>query len=257
MIGMEPTPQQYVDNMVSVFETIKPKLRDDGTVWLNLGDTYRKGKQLMLMPSRVALALQDSGWILRSEIIWHKPGPMPESVRDRPTSAHEKVFLLSKKKRYHYDQDAVRTPIPIEDQEKYVKRLARSMKGEFERSKFGGDYSILAEVRRINPALERDVETLKETVEKGANLRNVWSINTQQNKESHYALMPDKLAEPCVKAGCPQDGTVLDPFAGVGTTGLVADRLQRNSVLCEINPEYCDLMRNRLVRDAPLFAEVI
>ena len=312
-LGLEASPDEWIAEMVAVFREVRRVLRSDGTLWLNVGDSYNANqgsgcfdtngdgggkkrfthtpkmntglapKQLLMMPARLALALQADGWWLRSDIIWAKPNPMPESVTDRPTSAHEHVFLLSKSARYFYDADAVR------DEAEYGRR----------------NWSA------------------------GRNCRNVWTIATEAFPQSHYATMPTELAERCIKAGTSERGccakcgapwvrqternvaftsgsgragnvpagkylgaeqalsgsydirmgpsvsstttgwapsctceaptrpcTVLDPFAGAGTTCLVADRLQRHSIGIELNPAYCTMARNRIAQDAGMFAEV-
>jgi DNA modification methylase len=286
-IGLEPTPDEYVAKLVEVFREVRRVLRDDGTVWLNLGDSYssggrttqtvqtvrrpqvvdnkRKGptsrdlggdaasgkqeylngtamrppvvdglgsKQLLGIPWRVAFALQADGWYLRSDIIWHKPNPMPESVTDRPTKAHEYLFLLSKSPRYYYDAAAI----------------AEKSEG---RELFGNSRSKgHCEQRQDN---DRQDMTPTET----RNRRSVWTIATSPYSGAHFATFPPDLIEPCIKAGCPEGGTVLDPFGGAGTTGLVADRLQRNALLIELNPEYAEMAKHRITGDAPLFAEVV
>jgi len=238
-LGLESTPEEYVENMVKVFREVRRVLRDDGTLWLNLGDSYynyrpmKKGdnrahafgterdcfrglpddnsgtkrgrvvaglkeKDLVGIPWRVAFALQADGWWLRSDIIWAKPNPMPESVRDRPTKAHEYIFLLTKAERYFYDADAVAEP---------------------------------------------------STGQNGTrNRRTVWTITTKPYPEAHFAVFPPELPEICIKAGCPEGGTVLDPFAGAGTTLMVALRLGRKSIGIEINGEYAKLSMKRIVQ---------
>ena len=283
MIGMERSFDDYVGNLVAVFGEAKRVLRGDGTLWLNLGDAYWGGKgrssyaypsthldrntlqkahhhtaeygetrpldekhpvfkpkDLLLMPARIAMALQEDGWWLRSEIIWSKPNPFPESVTDRPTSAHEKLYLFSKSKKYFYDSDSVRTPGKA------------WKKGGFKGSKYvaaeGGDGSNEHGVARHRAG--------GYFVDKpGANLRNVWSIPTQSYKGAHFATFPEALVEPCIKAGTAKGATVLDPFAGSGTVGQVALRLERNAVLIEINPEYAKLAKKRIGK--PLGSRIV
>lgn len=274
-IGLERTPAEYVAQMVEVFREVRRVLRDDGTLWLNLGDSYAgswgaqsrehagkhspnvsaisanqvvaaqrkaggtgsipagsglKPKDLIGIPWRVAFALQADGWYLRQDIIWHKPNPMPESVRDRCTKAHEYVFLLSKSERYCFDSDAIQ-----ETAAGPAKPCGK--KNDASRNDSGTTGSVRG-----------DGET--------RNKRSVWTIATQPFSEAHFATMAPDLAETCIKAGCPAGGTVLDPFGGAGTTGLVADRLQRSAVLIELNPVYADIAERRITGDAPLFAEV-
>jgi DNA modification methylase len=274
-IGLEPTPDEFVAEMVGVFRDVRRVLRDDGTLWLNLGDSYasdpRKGrvtatqsgkaaylagqanqcrfiggslkpKDLIGIPWRVAFALQADGWYLRSDIVWHKPNPMPESVTDRPTSAHEHVFLLAKSERYFYDAEAVRERAVSDDDKKWTDGGSEKQRGHGRRhAGFNGRY---AERIAIDGAPTH------------RNLRNVWTIATRPFPEAHFATFPPDLAERCIEAGCPAGGTILDPFGGAGTTGLVADRLGRNAILIELNPEYADMARRRIKGDAPLFAQV-
>ena len=233
-LGLEETPKQFVDNLVEVFREVKRVLRDDRTLWINLGDSYNttqagnktwgdgvgankhyqmgvipkkrkveknlKPKDLVGIPWKVAFALQEDGWYLRQDIIWHKPNPMPESVKDRCTKAHEYIFLLSKSKNYYFD---------------------------------------------------------KKSIYENKNKRSVWTITTKPYKEAHFATYPPDLIEPCILAGCPENGNILDPFGGAGTTGLVADRLNRNATIIELNKEYIKIADKRIKNDAPLFAKVI
>jgi len=336
-IGLEPTMAEYVATMVRVFREVRRVLRTDGTVWLNLGDSYfrnpakggsgpngkeqaylgdvygraqganrgqnndiatnagnagrvdrgpagselsilergrndtsLKEKDLCMIPSRVALALQDDGWYLRSEIIWAKPNPMPESVTDRPTSAHEKVFLLTKSARYFYDADAVRQPMA----DSSIARLAQDIEHQAGSDRANGGAKTNGPMKAVGRADKQasgkaatsprnDGNAWNENngrgfipTNDGANLRNVWTIATRPYSEAHFATFPPELPEMCIKAGCPVGGTVLDPFGGAGTTGLVADRLGSDAVLIELNPEYAEMARTRIVADGPLFAEV-
>ena len=332
-LGLEPTPEAHVEAIVAVFREVRRVLRKDGTVWLNYGDCYAsdmkgsggpggfvyrakggggnaqafeprrlnhglKPKDLVMMPARVALALQADGWWLRSEIIWAKPNPMPESVTDRPTSAHEKVYLLAKSARYFYDPEAVR------EEAEYGFSLTPEM--------FNG-------IGDCNSAPVRKHGAVQQGSGGSRNLRNVWTIATHPYSEAHFATFPPDLVIPCIKAGtsergcCPKCGagwrrgtertghvngrepahvpsnsatktdstgwaptsratdrwppscacdagapipcTVLDPFGGAGTVGLVADQLQRDAVLIELNPAYAEMARARIHNDAPLFAD--
>jgi DNA modification methylase len=295
-IGLEASPQAFVDELVQVFREVRRVLRDDGTLWLNLGDCYagsRKGgdsgkssihsaqhvhssaaqvamvasrrrdgapvprsdvcipglkpKDLVGMPWRVAFALQADGWWLRQDIVWHKPNPMPESVRDRCTKAHEYVFLLSKSERYYFDAEAIT--------EAAIGTNAHDLSGRTkQRSAMLAAGSIARTGGRITGGTEQS--TLGRYADGTRNRRSVWTIATQPFSDAHFATMAPDLARDCVLAGCPQGGTVLDPFGGAGTTGLVADRHQRDAVLIELNPEYAELARRRVTGDAPLFAEV-
>lgn len=271
-IGLEPTPSEFVDEMVAVFREVRRVLRADGTLWLNLGDTYSAGgrgnetakqksnkgtgigavadawrvpgftpKQLIGVPWRVAFALQDDGWTLRQDIIWSKPNPMPESVRDRCTKAHEYIFLLSKSTKYYFDADAISEPAASADPTNAAYRAA-------------GKSESRQKVRKgMLPDFGMDSFWSPSTTR---NKRSVWAVQSEPFPEAHFATFPPSLIEPCILAGCPEGGTVLDPFGGAGTTGLVADRLKRNAVLIELNPEYAAMAERRIHADAPLFADV-
>jgi DNA modification methylase len=225
-IGLEPTMQGYLDKMVEVCREVRRVLKADGTLWLNIGDSYHK-KSLAMIPNRLAIALCDDGWYVRSEIIWAKPNPMPESVRDRPTSAHEKVWLLTKSARYFYDADAIKEcgVIPAG---------TRGAKGSAERFGTPGVNSRPPEYKIYDGT---------------RNCRNVWTITPKPYRGAHFAVMPPELAERCIKAGCPVGGMVLDPFGGAGTTGIVASRLGRRSTLIELNTDYIEIIKWRVGRD--------
>ena len=275
-IGLEATPDAFVAEMVAVFREVRRVLRDDGTLWLNLGDSYSSGgrttqvaptlrgngkdeasgkqaylnnfavrpgnhagfkpKDMLGIPWRVAFALQADGWYLRQDIIWSKPNPMPESVTDRCTKAHEYIFLMSKSARYFYDAAAIAEPA------NYPEGPGNTTRGKYE-----GDNS---EFHRTKNNLS------KIGASDTRNKRSVWEVTTSGFSEAHFATFPPALIEPCIKAGCPIDGTVLDPFGGAGTTALVADRLQRNAILIELNPEYAAMAERRFRNDAGMFAEV-
>lgn len=254
-IGLEPTPDEFVAAMVEVFREVKRVLRDDGTLWLNLGDSYSnagtrqgdrdgtvsgktndhrkigggyiprieglKNKDLIGIPWRVALALQADGWYLRQDIIWHKPNPMPESVTDRCTKAHEYVFLLSKSPRYYFDSEA------IKERSVSAGRIP------------GGNKNVDASRHDADRDMSVPVADYR-------NRRSVWTVSTKPFKGAHFATFPPDLIEPCVLAGAPVGGIVLDPFGGAGTTGLVANRTGRRSILCELNYDYAAIMAERL-----------
>jgi DNA modification methylase len=196
-----------------------------------------KAKDLMMIPARLAIALQEQGWWIRKEIVWHKLNPMPESVTDRPTSAHEMIYLLTKSESYFYDADAVRE------------------KAYDTGRKNGRDGRAEDEYARPPGSSPRKLARLDYS-DRGRNMRDVWSIASQPFAGAHFATFPQALAERCIKAGSPIGGLVLDPFGGAGTTGLVADRLGRNATLIELNPEYVELARRRINSDGPLFCEV-
>ena len=258
--GLEKTYQDYLSNTVKVFETFKPKLKDTATIWWNVGDSYSSGKRtsttnqslrgdknygvtrtpvqngikekdLLMIPNRVAIALQDAGWYIRSEIIWHKPNPMPESVRDRPTSCHEKIWLITKNKKYYYDAEAIKEPCKTFD--KNIRdRDTTKLNNTPGRTKMGG--------------LKTNDYTMK-------NKRNVWTVTTKPFKGAHFATFPKDLIEPCIKAGCPEGGVVLDPFGGSGTTGIVSALNNRNAVLIELNTEYVKIAEKRIENELGLF----
>lgn len=287
-IGLEPTPDDFVCEMVAVFREVRRVLRDNGTLWLNLGDSYAsrpngtigmsgldgsfaphaetrranalrktglapglKHKDLIGIPWRVAFALQADGWYLRSAIVWAKPNPMPESVTDRPTSAYEMVFLLSKSERYHYDADAIREG-RTSDEDANGFRGGAYTGGNIDNDTVGKRTAVgNKRVRGVPPrhaGYETSDQSGLDSVPRGAgrNARNVWTIATRPFPEAHFATFPPELAERCILAGCPAGGTVLDPFGGAGTTGLVADRLQRDAILVEINPEYAAMAERRV-----------
>ena len=288
-IGLESSVEEYVATLVDVFREVRRVLADTGTLWLNLGDSYNayngnrgatrgfqgaesarpdlptgygltvkrlKPKDLIGVPWRVAFALQADGWYLRSDIIWHKPNPMPESVRDRPTSAHEHIFLLSKQPRYFYDADSVRTP---------AKTATTKMPdgwdtgpgahGSFHRN--GREKGARADKqrghgRRHDGFNDRwDAMPKAEQQAMGANLRNVWAIATHPFPEAHFATFPPALVEPCILAGSRPGDVVLDPFGGSGTVGLVAERLGRDSILIDLNPDYTAMAERRIAAAAP------
>lgn len=250
-IGLEDTPDDYVARLVQVFREVRRVLRDDGTLWLNLGDSYTSGgratrapdekhgaremgfraatpdglkpKDLIGIPWRVAFALQADGWYLRQDIIWHKPNPMPESVRDRCTKAHEYVFLLSKGPRYYFDSEAIKEP--TQSDRAPSRKAKKAGAGRFELRGNGTPYDGTGETR---------------------NRRSVWTVATRPFKGAHFATFPPDLIEPCILAGSPAGGVVLDPFGGSGTTAGVAVKHGRRAILCEINPEYAAMIPARV-----------
>tara|TARA_R100000654_G_scaffold74199_1_gene108091 strand:- start:1316 stop:2404 length:1089 start_codon:yes stop_codon:yes gene_type:complete len=261
-LGLEETPEEYVENMVKVFREVRRALKDDGTLWLNLGDSYNgasnnrsgqngyndgrenrnkrysvggckglKPKDLIGIPWRVALALQADGWYLRQDIIWHKPNPMPESVTDRCTKSHEYIFLLTKSANYYYDAESIKEP-SIE-----YGRDKRSDKGNI---RYEGKRTIDKEGKNGQQSFV--------TINEKRNKRSVWKINTQPYKEAHFAVFPEKLPTLCIKAGSKKGDIVLDPFFGSGTTGYVAQRLYRKWLGIELNPEYIKIANKRFVQ---------
>lgn len=297
-IGLEPTLGEHLDVMVRVFDAVRRVLKPEGTLWINYGDCYAtkpngrsaadtkaaggddrtfrdkpfstvggtlKPKDLCMIPNRLAIALQDAGWWVRSEIIWGKSNPMPDSSgRYRPSTAHEKVWLLTKSAKSYYDHAAVAQPVS----DKTNARVAKPMKrpdgwdtgpgahGAFHRG--GREKGVVPKSApedsrvRAKGSFHASTTALVET----RYLRNyepapviVWPINSVPFSEAHFATFPPDLVAPCLLAGCPVGGTVLDPFGGAGTTGLVADRMQRNAVLIELNPEYAAIARRRIDAD--------
>ena len=252
--GLEKTYHDYLANTVKVFETFKPKLKDTATIWWNVGDTYAmssmrgkdslfrsidqsksgirtvkrsipiglKAKDLMMIPNRVAIALQDAGWYIRSEIIWHKPNPMPESVRDRCTKSHEYLFLLSKNKKYYYDNESIKEP-------------AKDW-GTRDRTK--GKYHNKGTGLQPHSGLTKSYPT--------KNKRSVWSITNKPYKGSHFAVFPPDLIEPCILAGSQENDIILDPFMGSGTTAMVAKSLGRYYLGCELHEDYGNLIQERM-----------
>ena len=259
-IGMEKTPEEFIQVMVDVFREVKRLIRYDGTLWLNLGDSLFN-KNLTGIPWRVALALQNDGWYLRQDIIWDKPNPMPESCRDRCTRSHEYIFLLSKSAMYHYDQDAIREPAGSKGNANGFRGGAycngninnatmgkRTQSGN-KTGRGGSAYSFARKTATKGkpgaPDQHReDREPIFYNVTR--NKHSVWTVATYPYKGAHFATFPPALIEPCILAGCPKGGTVLDPFGGSGTTAYVANGYDRKAVLCELNPANVPLIQKRL-----------
>jgi DNA modification methylase len=282
-----------------VFREVRRVLRDDGTAWVNMGDTYAsiaggyapggsagkhdmvsqstrgavlrgkrrspptglKQKDLMGIPWRLAFALQDDGWYLRQDIIWHKPNPMPESTRDRCTKSHEYLFLLSKSPRYYYDQDAIREPVALSS----ITRLAQDLEHQLGSDRVPGKANgPMKAVRSKRDSFKREDSKREQAIpgqtagthrpdrEESAypldtrNKRSVWTVPTQGFKGAHFATFPPELIRPCILAGAPRGGIVLDPFGGAGTTAVVAMQEGRKSILCELNPEYAAMAERRI-----------
>lgn len=254
-IGLEKTPEDYIERLVNVFREVRRVLRDDGTLWLNIGDSYAgtgskgdyrdpkysngrngqtvsvsaklngyKSKDLIGIPWMLAFALRADGWYLRQDIIWHKPNPMPESVKDRCTKAHEYIFLLSKSKKYYFDSEAIKEPTVTKDNTIRDRDNTR-LNNTPGRTKMNG-------LRTNNYDMR--------------NKRDVWQVNTRPYKGAHFAVFPTELIRPCILAGCPENGIVLDPFFGSGTTGVVALEENRNYIGIELNPDYTKLATERI-----------
>jgi len=301
-LGLESTPEEYVEKMVEVFRQIKRVLKHDGTVWLNLGDSYNamtgsqnldrlgekyrggghkasdpkykltkstptglKPKDLIGIPWRVAFALQADGFWLRQDIIWEKGNPMPESVQDRCTKAHEYIFLLTKSAQYFYDNDAIREPLKSGPSD--IKKMMED-KDRIAAKHLNGDFPLHKANKQSKVGRKRAVGTIRGYKTKdgevgqspqfhgqdvsynllGRNRRSVWTINTQPYKEAHFAVFPEKLPELCIKAGTKKGDTVLDPFFGSGTTGYVAQRLGRKWIGIELNEEYIKIAEKRFAQ---------
>jgi DNA modification methylase len=274
-IGLETTPQEFIEQLCLVFDEVWRVLKDDGTIWVNLGDSYagsgaggggnRKGnehgqhdafveigrpatpnglkaKDLVGIPWRFAFAMQARGWYLRQDIIWAKPNPMPESVTDRCTKSHEYIFLLTKNSRYYYDNEAVREPIKETTNGKTGVRRSGDSKTR-SREHWGVPHdpqNVIVEYDEI----------------KGANKRSVWNVNTKPYKDAHFATYPPELITPCILAGSREGDTVLDPFSGSGTTGEVALQNGRNYIGLELNPDYAKLSEKRLTQAVGMFGQV-
>lgn len=301
-MGIEATPELFVDALVAVLEEVRRLLRDDGTLWLNLGDGYasgghggggsfmemrggdgsdasgawdhrkeRKGwrgpppglkpKDLVGIPWRVAFALQAAGWYLRSDIIWHKPNPMPESVRDRPTKAHEYIFLLSKSERYFYDEDAIKEPV---SGTAHARGHGVNPKAKIPHGWDTGPGSHTGLTGRYKPKQNESWSAAVAGLVDMRKKRSVWTVASYPFPGAHFATFPPALVEPCILAGAREGDLVLDPFAGAGTVGVVCRKHRRRFLGIELNPEYARLARGRLGEDTteeegddalPLFVE--
>lgn len=310
-IGLEQTPSEFIARLVDVFREVRRVLRDDGTAWVNMGDSYASGgrggggsymaergdgawqgkgqatgwrsapagfkhKDLMGMPWRLAFALQDDGWYLRQDIIWHKPNPMPESTRDRCTKAHEYIFLLSKSRRYHCDMEAIREPaiygatptgvgfghgfdavtkpratVPTDWDTStgegghgafHKEGAERTRRDSFKREDSKREQAIPGQNKGTHRPDRK--ESIWDTATR--NKRSVWTVATHSFKDAHFATFPPDLIRPCVLAGAPRGGMVLDPFGGAGTTAVVAMQEGRKSILCELNPDYAAMAKRRI-----------
>jgi site-specific DNA-methyltransferase (cytosine-N4-specific) len=311
-IGSEPTLREFIDTLVDVFELCRELLADDGTAWVNMGDSYAgswgpqgraysgvavsqlsarqvaasqrkrsgtgtthdagiKPKDMMGQPWRLAFALQDAGWYLRQDIIWHKPNPIPESIKDRCTKAHEYLFLLTKNERYFYDQAAIRTPVSAETKLKSFETMDFKARDRYQAPAGWAigekDHSAIAHNRGARKSRDnfKRVDSKRGVAHPGqtmgthrpdrndseydlatANRRSVWTIATEAYSGAHFATFPEALVEPCVLAGSRPADVVFDPFFGSGTTGAVAQRLGRRFIGCELNPAYGALQRERM-----------
>jgi DNA modification methylase len=287
-LGLEKSPDEYVKSMVEVFRCVRDVLADDGTLWLNLGDSYArtggtqgggnrelmhmegaqarmcaipegsglKAKDLIGIPWRVAFALQADGWYLRQDIIWHKPNPMPESVTDRCTKAHEYIFMLSKAPRYYYDHNAIKTPMAQSSVDRLSQDVGNQKGSDRVPGKTNGNMKAVGKIDKQRGHSRRhagfndrwDSMTKEEQFQGGANKRSVWTVATRPYKGAHFATFPEALIDPCVLAGSRSADIVLDPFMGSGTTAAVALKHGRQYLGCELNPDYEVLQRERLLK---------
>ncbi len=283
-IGLESTPDAYVETMVGVFRAVRRLLRDDGTLWLNLGDSYAaaakdrtekqtaekstlvgslvnqcqslkqqsksvgglKPKDLVGIPWRVALALQADGWFLRSDIIWHKPSCMPSSVTDRPTTSHEYIFLLAKSQRYYYDAEAIAEPCVESNAAR--PRMGQGSQTQYKQKRSSWNGSSFTKGKTAVSQVNAQSETSRANNYKECETRNkrtVWTVPTKPYAKAHFAVYPPDLIKPCILAGAPEGGIVGDPFSGSGTTAEVARECGRRFVGCELNGDYVPLIKDR------------
>lgn len=288
-IGCEQTPEEYIDRLVQVFREVRRVLKDDGTLWVNIGDSYAtrsgsqpptntrnrcghtvknvptgyKYKDMIGIPWMLAFALRADGWFLRQDIIWQKPNCMPESVRDRCTKSHEYVFLLAKSPRYYFDAEAISEPITGASTKRYLQNIEAQHGSDRVPGKTNGN------MKAVLPRFGGEkygTDTREESRTKSGktyipslrrNKRDVWTIATGGFKGAHFAVFPEKLVQPCVLAGSRRGGVVIDPFCGSGTTGKVAAEESRDFVGIEINPEYCEMSRQRICAAAQIDVEVL
>lgn len=234
--GRDASPEAYVDDLVDLFSGLKHVLKENGTLWLNLGDTYRKNR-LLGIPWRVALKMQDSGWILRSEIIWNKPNAMPSSVKNRPTTSHEHIFLFTQSENYYYDADAIREPHVTFTPDSKMKG-GRNHLGKRDSTPENGKNKGNSNLH--NSRWDQAFHPL------GRNKRTVWDIPLSKFRKSHFAVFPEQLAETCLLAGTSRNDLVLDPFMGSGTTAVVARKNARFFLGLELVPEYVEMALARV-----------
>ena len=288
-IGLEETPEMFVEKLTAVFHECKRVLKDSGTLWLNIGDTYNsatknihatspkqltnrgsyngnitkhkskscKQKDLIGVPWLLAFALRSDGWYLRQDIIWAKPNPMPESVTDRCTKSHEYIFLLTKQPKYYFNHDAIQEKAISDgnitnirfggnkygdnDDIHFATKSGKTWNPKYKNLDYNGQSNHTMHERRADGEPDKMYLT--------RNKRDVWNVATQPNKEAHFATFPEKLIEPCILAGCPKGGTVLDPFCGSGTTGIVSVRHERDFIGIELNLEYVEMSERRIRKE--------
>jgi DNA (cytosine-5-)-methyltransferase len=259
-LGLENSVEAYINRLTDIFREVRRVLKNDGTLWLNIGDSYVssnseysncKRKDLIGAPWLLAFALRNDGWYLRQDIIWEKPNAMPESVKDRCTKSHEYIFLFSKQSKYYFDYEAIKEPavgfnnIVPAGSKGTLRPNSRLRKGNSRTFRGGGVYTKgqsfnnSAEIMRESHGNNENMTGLR-------NKRSVWTVATQGYKEAHFATFPEKLIEPCVLAGSRDGGIILDPFIGSGTTAVVAKKHNRGFIGIELNPEYAEMARRRL-----------
>lgn len=287
-IGAEETPEAFVERLVEIFRQVRRVLRPDGTLWVNIGDSYAtssgnqpprntrnscghtekrvpagyKRKDLIGVPWMLAFALRADGWYLRQDIVWNKSNCMPESLRDRCTRSHEFIFLLSKSAKYYFDEEAISEPIAGSSTKRYLQNLEHQRGSERQPGKKNGPMKAAlprfgGEKYGTSSSEETRTKSGKEYVPAlRRNKRDVWTVSTAGFRGAHFATFPEKLIEPCVLAGSPRGGVVLDPFMGSGTTGAVAKRLGRSFIGIEINQEYCEIARRRIAETTEEFEQI-
>ena len=290
-IGLEETPEKYIESLCDVFSEVRRVLTPEGTLWLNIGDSYNgnkvgntevvknkkvsesndfhkklwggaKPKDLIGIPWMLAFALRSQGWYLRQDIIWHKPNPMPESVTDRCTKSHEYIFLLSKSQKYYFDYEAIQEPCADQSRTNYAcgnrtnginkdrndndfGERSKNWKPRTKNCQYDGQKPNSFHLSRENGEPDKEYYV--------RNKRDVWSVNVKPCSEAHFATYPFELIKPCILAGCPENGIVLDPFMGSGTTAIVARSLNRNYLGVELNPEYIKIAHKRLDKHLGMF----
>ena len=290
-IGLEETPEKYIERLCEVFSEVRRVLTPEGTLWLNIGDSYNgnkvgnievvknkkvsesndfhkklcggaKPKDLIGIPWMLAFALRSQGWYLRQDIIWHKPNPMPESVTDRCTKSHEYIFLMSKSQKYYFDYEAIQEPCADQSRTNYdcgnrtnginkdrndndFGERSKNWKPRTKNCQYDGQKPNSFHLSRENGEPDKEYYV--------RNKRDVWSVNVKPCSEAHFATYPFELIKPCILAGCPENGIVLDPFMGSGTTAIVARSLNRNYLGVELNPEYIKIAHKRLEKHLGMF----
>lgn len=295
-IGLEETPEAFIEQLVSVFRELRRVLKPNGTLWVNMGDSYNcykgnavrknaqtdyaghrgqpvrksgfgleckslKNKDLIGIPWMLAFALRADGWYLRQDIVWHKPNPMPESVKDRCTKAHEYIFLFSKSPRYYFDAEAILEPCSPNTHARISQDLQEQI-GNYRanggKKTSGPMKAVPHKTRMAGPGVKNNpsFETVCCMPVEKRNKRSVWTVSTKPFKEAHFATFPEDLIVPCILAGCPAGGLVLDPFNGSGTTRIVANKLGRNAIGFELNPEYIEIENRRRSKELGMFENI-